>query len=677
MKLKVSFIGPSGLLFLLLEAFFLASTPLLAWGEEEKAPEAGEGGSAKDEGGESGGSEPSPLGNGEVVVVTGTRSQKALGDGALPVTVLTREVIEASGAKSVAELLETAAGVAISHTFRGASASLQGLDPEHVLILVDGQRVTGRVGGAIDLNRFPLEAVEQVEILKGPASVLYGSDALGGVIHILTRKTTRPLEADLRARYGSRNGVDVGGSLGLSGRLFGHRLTLQWRREDGYDLDPSDEATTGSSRGEFHLRDQAQLTPREGVEVVLSGGGSIQDQKGVDVSASGAVFDRRSLTEEVSVSGGPRLSFGPKAHLEVTGRGFLYREQYLLDQRNSDALDSSEETWDMAGEVSAQVQGVPLPWMLVVAGAEVLLENMLSDRLGEGEGTRQRFGLFVEDEMEVKARGRTLLTVVPALRLDVDSRFGAHPTPKVALRFDPHPRLVVRASYGVGYRAPDFKEMLLHFENPSVGYVVEGNPDLRPETSHGVMGGVEWKAASGLTVGASGFYNEIKDLISAEMASQQEVPGNSVYQYVNIGAARTRGIEASLRWEPVAQVALSLGYDLTDTLDREEGRPLEGRALHRGNGSLCLSIPPWQVTFTARGRLEGPRLYFEDQDGDGEEETEIRSSPHALLDLRLEKRFSAAVELFIGVDNLLDAGEAEYLPLPPRAFYGGIALRQF
>ena len=129
-------------------------------------------------------------------------------------------------------------------------------------------------------------------------------------------------------------------------------------------------------------------------------------------------------------------------------------------------------------------------------GIDGLAQQMLSERLSNGEGQRYRIAVFAQDIWDVLDTVPKL-TIVPGARLDVDTDFGIYPTPKVGLRYDPRQWLLFRASYGWGYRAPVFKELLMRFENPGAGYVVEGNLDLVPENSQSVQMGLEADPESG------------------------------------------------------------------------------------------------------------------------------------------------------------------------------------
>jgi outer membrane receptor for ferrienterochelin and colicins len=604
------------------------------------------------------------------IVVTGSRTEHRLSEAPVATEVITAEEIRASGAESVADLLQTHPGLDVSRSFRGAGVRLQGLDPEHVLILVDGERVTGRIDGVIDLSRFPIEDIDRIEIVKGASSALYGSEAMGGVINIFTRPARETLEGEVHASFGSMDAADLSGRLGLRSNRWNMRTSGGWHRIDSFDLDPSDPATSGSSLSELNIANRTEFRINELVQFTGRVGYLRRDIEGIDANPAGAVFDRRNLTEVVSASIGPKLSFtGPPSKLRATAHYSLFRDQYLLDQRGSAALDQDQETREHLGQLTVQYDRLFLGHHLVSVGTEGLYERLESERVQNGTGDRYRGSIYAQDEWTILHS--PLLVAVPGGRADMDSQFGSHLSPKIALRMDTHESLTLRVSYGTGFRAPVFKELLLHFENPSAGYVVEGNPNLEPEMSRSGNLGAEYRPANWASLAFNLFRNDISNLIFTETMGEGGAGAPRRFAYVNIASAHTQGFEAIARFRVLPGLRCEAGYALTDTEDEERGRSLEGRALHRGTFDFRYRRPGWGLKATARGSLVGRRPYYEDEDGDGSDERRV-ADPYATVGLRLEKALVERLVVFAGVENLFDAGDAEFLAIQPRTFYGGM-----
>jgi outer membrane receptor for ferrienterochelin and colicins len=602
---------------------------------------------------------------------TGTRTEAPLADTPIATEVLGRADFERHGAETVAEVLALLPGVELTRSFNGTSLTLQGLGPEYVLILVDGQRVVGRVGGAIDLSRLPLEHVDRIEVVRGPSSALYGSDAIGGVVNIITRQAEKPWVADGSFSIGSFGRLDAAAHLGAMGRGWHVAATGGWHSTEGYDLDPSTVDTTASEGQEGSAALRAGLRFPGGERATAAVEYSRRDLHGVSSSATGAVFDRTNVTETVTARALGTLKPARALKLDLAAHASFFRDQYLSDQRMSSALDQLEETRELWLQASSQLEWAAPAGHYLTLGSEAALERLESDRLGPGEGDRRRVAAFLQDEWTILGEPR--LVALPALRLDSDTQFGLHLTPKLALRVDPHPDVTLRGALGWGFRAPDFKELLLHFENPGVGYVVEGNPQLRPETSRSVSLGVELRPTTGATFAIGLFRNDLDDLISTTVVDDGGAGGPLRFSYVNVASAWTQGLEAS------ARVALPHGfraagsYALTLTRDEATGEPLDGRARHRGRIEAGWSHTRWALSVDVAAAVVGPAPYTVDEDGNGMTET-VHSPRYADLSARVAKTFRGRFSVFVRIDNAADAA-GRFLTIPPRALRAGLTAR--
>lgn len=613
-------------------------------------------GAAEDEG-------PAEAAEGEVIVVTGTRSEMPLSASPVTTEVIDRKRLEESGVQTMSEALALRPGLWIDRGVGGTTGiTIQGLGPQYSLILVDGARQIGRTGGYLDLDRFGIADVEQVEIVRGPSSALYGADALGGVVNIITRRPRDGFALDALTRLDGRLASETRARLslgrdGLAGAISAeYRAGPEVRRGDAGEV-----ATTLDSYADRHV--DARVTDRRGERWRLDAAADYRyrDLRGVDAGASGAVFDRRNLVETASAQAAAQYT-GERTALRLAGAGSLYRDQYLHDQRMSDALDQYEVTHEQLIEGSAQAVH-QLGAHRALAGAELLREALDADRLS-APGSRVRAAVYVQDEWRL---GDDVL-VVPAARLDHDSQFGTHATPRIAARWQASAALVVRGSVGMGYRAPDFKELLLHFENPGVGYVVDGNPDLQPETSRSVQGGAAWQATPWLWLSVGGYYNGLRDLIHA-ITLPDDGSGTLRFGHGNVGRARTAGVE-SYAVASHGRAGLELGYALTRARDLDAGSPLEGVPQHRFTATARWRDPAAGVDGFAALVVTGHRPYYLSEDPRA-----ATPSPRRIeIRARVARRFRAGYGGFLGVDNLLDAGDASLDRIPPRTLYAGLEM---
>ena len=631
----------------------------------------------------------------DVLVITGTRTPQKLSDATVATEVITRQDIEASGARDVGDLLSAQTGLDVGQSFRGAAAEVRGLDPRYVLILVDGQRVTGRTDGQVDLSRFSLDGIEQIEIVKGPASALYGSDAIGGVINIRTRAPEQPWELGGSARLGTRalsgsqpvldvpmdglfpakntgiQALDLEASAGLRRDHLRNRLSASLRASGAYDLDPDDDDTNGSAWREYQVSDQ----PRWVWNANTSLGGDLsyrrRETRGVDIGAGGATYDQINLVEEVVVGLAPDLMFDGPTRVSGHARYTYYRDQFLQDQRGSSALDLYEDSVDQLTETGLQVDRV---WgdHLATLGGELLLEALATPRLTETDAHRRRVALYAQDDWTLlDHQGVSRLTLLPGLRWDIDTQFGQHLSPKLSLRLDPVDPVLLRLSYGYGYRAPEFKELYLYFENPTAGYVVEGNPDLQPETSRSIDMNATFELSEHTRATLALFRNDIDNLIEPSLvADDDEADGLAPYRMVNIASAWTQGVEASLGLRAAERLRLDAGYAFLNTFNKETALPLDGRPPHRVTLSTIAELPA-ALEGTARVAWSSRQPYTEEQDG---ALGLVYADAITSINLRLGRRVGP-LDLAVGVDNLLDAGDATYNRMAPRLVYASVAGR--
>jgi outer membrane receptor for ferrienterochelin and colicins len=605
----------------------------------------------------------------EIIVVTGSRVERPLSQSTVATEVITRADIDASGATDVAELLANHPGIDIVQGLRGAGVRMQGFDPEYVAVLVDGRRVIGRVDGLLDVGGLAVGDIERVEIVKGASSALYGSDALAGVIHIITRRPER-LSAEARASYGSYGALDLYTAAGTRAGPWQARLSAGLRRGDGYDLTPDTPNTTGSAYDELQASAQAARA-LGAVELSFAGDYLRRDLLNVDIVPAGAtvaVFDNTNLVEQASAALDARWQHGESSRSTGAVRYSLYRDQFLQDQRGTTDGDRYEETTQHQAELSLQHAARLGQSHDATAGVDATAEALSGARIDAGADDRYRVAVFVQDDWRLLAE--PFLRLAIGGRVDVDSQFGVHATPKIALRWDPHPRVTTRAGYGWGFRAPDFKELYLEFDNIGANYRVRGNPELEPEASQSVNAGVEVRPHGQVWVSLSGYYNDIDDLIDF-VAVSEATPGEPLdFTYGNVASAFTRGLESHLRVEPLAGLSADLSYTFTDTRDRENDRPLSGRARHQGAFSVTYDRAGTQAM--ARARVVGERSFFEDvESGEGVMTQESVAPAHVALDARVAQKLFRRFTVFAGATNLLDAGDAQLSPLAPRSFYGG------
>ncbi|MGK0360735.1 MAG: outer membrane receptor for ferrienterochelin and colicins [Bradymonadia bacterium] len=605
---------------------------------------------------------PAPTPADDTIVVTGTRTETRLADTPIETEVIDRDRLERSGARSVGEALQSAGLALPESSFAGQGAGLQGLSGRQVLVLVDGERVTGQVDGITDLSQMRTEHIERVEIVRGSGSSVYGADAMGGVINIITRRGRRTPQAQIDLAGATDAAVDASGLVsGGIGPVKG-RLSVGWHRAEAFDLEPADIGTTGSALRDTQVGSRVDIDLGKGATLDLGADWALRRRVGVDARDTGAILDRALLDESIDGRVGLRWKSDGGTRLRLTAHGQTHRSQFVLNQRGADALDVYEDNRfrraDVHGSVTTSVAGSHA----LTVGVDGIFEDAQTPRIDGETASRLRGAVYIQDEWTLF--GKPYAVLVAGARVDVDEWFGAQPTPRVAVRYDPVEQIELRASVGVGYRAPDLKEMFLRFENPGVGYTVSGAPDLAPESSLSTQLGVRWRPDTHWMLRANLFRHAIDDLISIQPL------GDNLYAYANVDSAVSQGVETELNWQPLAALQVLLGYVFTDARDLRTDEVLPGRPTHRGYVEVTARTSGGGVDVTARCAVNGARPFY-DEDG-----KLARTSPAlAIAAARASVSITDDIRLFARAENLFDAADIDAAPIRPRRIGLGLTGR--
>ncbi len=624
-----------------------------------------------------------------LTVVTGTRTERRAADTVVPTEVITRAQIEQLGVRDLPQLLQQHPGVEMVYTNRGTGIRLQGLDPEYVLILVDGQRISGRSGSITDISRFSLREIERVEIVKGPAAALYGADAMGGVVNLITRKPQKKLEGSVRAMGGTfflppgtdaAKGLeaDVRGYLGAKLGPFELRAGGGYRSRQPYDWIPSDPETSGAGLRRMDGDVEVAFVPDPTLRAWTRASYVFTDYNAVDINDSNAVFDRYQRTEQFDTWVGVRKAFTPNTSATLRGHFGLFRDQFLVDQRGSRALDEYSANltrlWEAFGQVDHRIDRHTL-----TAGVEGFSELLDSSRINPPRVQRGRVGVFVQDEWVLNTEKK--FAVSPGFRADIDTQFGWAPSPRLAVKIDPLPQLTFRAAWGLGFRPPSFSELYLQFSNAGIGYLVKGNSKLQAERSGSINASIDYRLPwEGWVLSASAWHTSLTNLINITANGLPNPDDPVTFGYENVTDAYTQGVEVSARTRLSRGAYLDVSYMGLDARDVSRNRPLEGRSNHRVNATLTVKYRPLGLEFVTRGTYHSERPYylgtglgFANVLGLGEDRV-IMAPGYFDLEAQLTYVFAPWGKVFVNGYNLLNSGDQDFNPRPPRGVIGGVQL---
>ncbi|MBQ7489633.1 MAG: TonB-dependent receptor [Bacteroidales bacterium] len=435
----------------------------------------------------------------DMVVVTGTRTPKPLKDAPIITRVITQKEIQQLDVTNVQELLQAELpGVEFSYSMnQQVSLNMQGFGGNSVLFLIDGERLAGETLDNVDYSRLLLADVSHIEIVKGSASSLYGSNAVGGVVNIITKQIKQPWSLNLNARYGSHNQQCYGGSVGFNLKGFNNMLTAQFVHNDPITLKNSGDIGNVYGFNSFDIKDKFSYSYKDKVKITARAG----------------YFFRERATQELSHERYRDFSGGLKGEYKITPLDDITLS-YTFDQYDKsdysitdklDVRDYSNVQHTLRGIYSRTFRKKHI---LTLGGdymRDYLMSYQFADHGAYYQHTADAFAQFDWNPLKK-------LNVIAGVRYDYFSSGNLHHvSPKLSLMYKLK-HFSLRASYANGFRSPTLKERYMQFDMANI-FMIYGNPDLNPETSHNFSLAGEYSHGS-YNVTLIGFYNRVRNRIT-------------------------------------------------------------------------------------------------------------------------------------------------------------------
>lgn len=656
------------------------------------------------------------------VIVTATRTARSADNIPLPVEVISAEEIERMGSVRLQEVLQEQTGLQIVSD-HGSGLQMQGLGSEYILFLLDGEPLIGRTAGTLELNRLAVENIERIEIIKGPSSSLYGSEAMAGVVNIITKKPDPGFSSSLSTVYRSFGTADVNAELGfggekLSGSLFVNRLSSR-----GYDLTPETLSMTAppfraytfnpkfafrlserlrfSLQGRFYTESQENSTEAvlEGETFRMEDSGRRQDWNLIHVLELKLDANHRLQLRNYMTG------YGTTSDLRYQTDGRMYEESFFKQLFRRSEL---QYDWHISER------------HISTAGLGYSTESVEATRYQEVNRFRAAYGFVQHQWIPSEA-----FNLIAGGRFDTHSAYTSRFSPKIAADYRLNDWLKVQASFGGGYKTPDFRQLLLNYSNPVAGYTVLGSgiveqrmaeltaqgqirslltdpagmETIKAESSIAWNAGLHFSPGARLSSELNLFRNHIRNLIdTAPIALKTN--GQNVFSYFNFDEVITQGIELKANYHLSPAVSLSAGYQYLDSRNMEEverirngkvfrrdssgGRSrvvslkeyggLPNRSRHSGNARLFYTIPQYGFDLGLRAIFRG-RWGLGDANGNGiiEAENEF-ADPYLLLNLSVNKKLFGWLRLEAGANNLSGSTNPHEPSLPGRIWYGGLSI---
>jgi outer membrane receptor for ferrienterochelin and colicins len=644
------------------------------------------------------------------VVVTGTGTQHLLKDAPVQTEVISHRQLQQYAGKSIEDIL---GGLTASFDFgesdMGSRLQMNGLGNSYVLILIDGRRLHGDNGGENDLSLIDPQNIEKIEIVKGASSALYGSDAIAGVINIITRKhREQGLMVENTSRVGSYGDIRQHNGVALNYGRWSSYTNFQLQHSDGWQ-NTSEEAP---QQTEYHITDSRnktvnrhtnwqlaeRLTYQLAPQIELYADGSIYWKRiyrpcghhpGVDVKT----WDLQYNNASASVGGKWKLNATDVITLDADWKRHAYRYAYT-DTTLTDGYVNGRFTnyfpyfpGDTELQSDQRLTNVSLKGVFTLpyeqqlsAGLEYRYDWLKAPmRVAGGKATDNTEAIYVQDELALL----NPLYLTAGLRLTRNEGFGTRLTPKISAMLKLGD-LRLRATWSQGYKTPTPKE--LHYQyikNMNGVYLYLGNDGLKAQYSNYYGASAEYSIGH-LTVTIAPYINQVNDMITLVTIPTKSAPGDliakydpiRVRQYQNMEDAKTYGVDVTLRYQG-RHFTAGGSYSYLDTeanqYDSEKETmhtvTIDGMAHHKAN-----VYATWNHEFRGKGqevrgkrlapslgigvygRMSSKRYYQDDGDGKGYQlwRMTARYSFTPKLFSHLSPLTTHPVIIEAGVDNIFD-----------------------
>ena len=476
------------------------------------------------------------------VVVTGTRTPRVLKDAPILTRVISSDDIEKSDATNIADLLQSELpGIEFSYSMdQQTSLNMAGFGGNAILFLVDGERVAGETLNNIDYSRLTLDNVERVEIVKGAASSLYGSNAVGGVINLISKKAEKSWSANVNGRVGAHDDQRYGFAFGTRSKYFNNTLNAQYHKLGALDLKRDGDYNKIYGSNSYNFKDRLIYSPFKNLQFIAKAGYFFKERD------SSPTKHDRYRDFNAGIKGNYDLN--DKNSLELSYTFDQYDKSDYNMQAKLDVRDYSNVQHNVRGLYNYNFSDNNY----FTFGADYMRDYLMSYQFENGGSHKQ----YTADAFAQIDYTFGKFNVIGALRYDYFSESSIHHvSPKLGLmyKFD---HGSIRASYASGFRAPTLKEMYMSFDMANI-FMIYGNENLDPEYSDNFQLTGEYNLGR-YNFTLSGFYNLVDDRITIAWDK-----GRDGMVYCNMSTVKIAGIEANASVKYPCGIGARLSYVYT------------------------------------------------------------------------------------------------------------------
>lgn len=646
------------------------------------------------------------------VDVRAVRMEPLTSKASMPVTVISKKALDMMGSRRLDEVLREQTGLALVSDIgagsRAVGVQMQGLGSAYIMVLIDGQPMIGRNSGNFDLSRITVSEIERIEIVKGASSCLFGSEALGGVINIITRQNiTNGRQAMAQVRYGTQNNTDITleGETPFAAGKADASLSLNFFHTDGFNVNPYlTQGVTAPPYNSYSMQGRMRYKLGPAHTLSFTGRGALRTSVNESVYGTGMAANKDKMNES-DLNGSVALLSSISNNWKLKTQYYLTRYESNQRVSNGKATLQRNEFAQYFHRLEVQTVNNISNTVSVTGGVGGNLETMAHNEFINGNAMSAAFAYMQGDwKPGVKAGARL------GFRYDYHNYYGGRINPGIGFNYSPFSFLDIKAAVGTGYKTPGFKERFQVFTNPQAGYTVVGveqaasvlasmqangqiseirpiaktiSNDLKPETSVSYNLGITLTPVKMVKIEVSGFYNDLSNFINTvQVATQTNF--QPVWSYINLKKSFTGGMEANVSWAGIKGLEVSAGYQLLYAKDRgmidsvKSGRypynkvrnnetgetraskasdyiGLENRSRHMGNVRVFYEYAPLGMSATFRVNYRGKAGYDDANNNRFLDKYDTFIDGYYLLNASLEKKLvKDKLSVQLTVDNLMD-----------------------
>ncbi len=640
----------------------------------------------------------------EVMVITGTRTERVLSSLPLPMVIITSEQIVKSGVTRLNEILSEQTGIILIPDESGFEGiQMQGLDAAYTMILIDGVPLVGRTSGVLDLSRVSVGNIERIEIVKGASSALYGSEAMGGVINVITKRPVKDLfSGSLSYRYATFDASDANANLLWKKKKFAANLFANYYTTDGYDLDKSTSLKNVEGYHNTTIQPKLYYDFLENLKLIVSN--RFFNQK----ADNAAEIDSQKYKGDAKENEwNSQIKLEHKWNSKVYSEYELYTTNYkndsfLYDENNVLFEEAYYNQWLFRPEIRTTFS---IKNDKLTAGVGLNYETLDRTYFESNVNFNSQY-VFVQYDYNPSGK----LNILAGFRYDNHSEYASQFSPKLAVNYKFNNSFSLKSSVGYGYKAPDFRQLFFDFTNPSVGYTVLGynvaedrlnefeeqgqllsrtagisfDEPLKAESSINFNFGGSYKKDK-LKIDVNAFYNLIDNLIDTQAVAQKN-NGQNIFSYTNYDKIFTYGVEYNSTYSFTNEFVVSLGYQYliakdksvldnfeehqyirnsqlqTVQISKSDYFGLYNRSKHTANIKFEYTIPKVKTDINLRIFYRSKYGMFDSNNNNILDKYDKFVNDYFLTNLSISKCITDKLMLQAGANNLFDYTDPDQIP---------------